>query len=108
MNLEPLKRVFRTEAATNTGTVLTLPSSLTKDLAKELVGALPLDTVIQGLAVIAAKELGTKLLAMSLRPSDYSQTPDLPDELIERLIEALAKKPDLFFKTFQDNLQLQG
>jgi len=108
MNLEPLKQFFKTEAATNTGSVLTLPSGITKDLAQEIVAQLAIEPIVHGLAAIVAKEVGNRLTSMALRPSDYVNVKALPDELIERLIEELAKKPDLFFNTFRDNLQIQG
>lgn len=108
MNLESLKRVFKTEAATTTGNVLTLPSSLTKDMAKGLVDKLPVENIVHGVAVMLAKEVGNQLTAMSLRPADYMDLKDLPDSLVERLIEELAKKPDLFFNTFKEHLQIQG
>ena len=108
MNLEPLINFLKAEAATTTGNVLTLPSSLTKDMAKELADKLPVNNIIHDLAVIVAKELGNQLTAMSLRPTDYADIKDLPDLMIERLIEELAKKPDLFFKTFKDHISIQG
>ena len=97
-----------TEAASTTGTVLTLPSGITKDLAKMLVDELAFEPIVSNVAVILAKEIGNKLTASSLRPADYDDILDIPDGLIERLIEELAKKPELFFKIFKDNLKLQG
>jgi hypothetical protein len=108
MNLELLKKFFQVEAATNTGSVLTLPSGITKGLAQEITSQMALEPIVHGLATIVAKEVGNRLTTMALRPSDYLDIKELPDELIERIIEELAKKPDLFFKTFRDNLQLQG
>jgi hypothetical protein len=108
MNIELLKKFFQVEAATNTGSVLTLPSGITKDLAQEITAQLALEPVIHGLAVLVAKEVGNRLTTMALRPADYIDIKELPDELIERIIEELAKKPDMFFKTFRDNLKLQG
>jgi len=108
MNLDALKKVFCTEAATNTGRVMNLPSSLTKDMAKEFVNKIPLEPMVHGIAVMMAKEVGDKLTSMALRAADYEDIMDLPDSLIERLIEELAKKPDMFMNTFKDHLKIQG
>jgi hypothetical protein len=111
MNTEPLKRFFWSsvsEAAVSTGQVLTIPSTLTKDMAKELVDRLPMDRLLHDLAVIAAGEVGDLLAAKSLRPSDYCGVKVIPDTIVEHLIEVLAKKPDVFFKVFDDSLKLKG
>lgn len=110
MNLDPLKRFFQTEDLLPAGsaTALITPSTLTKDLAKSLAESVALDPVMHDLAVVVAKALGTKLITSGLRPADYAGLDDIPDGLIERIIEELAQKPDLFFKTFQVTLKLQG
>lgn len=109
MNLELLKKYFPVEhVVASTANTLITPSSLTKELAKELVDKLPVEPVLRSIAATLAKSVGNHLLTSALRPADYQDLRDLPDALIEKIIEELAKKPDLFFKTFQDTLKLQG
>lgn len=111
MNIESLRKAFaapKTEAATNTGTVMTMPASLTKEAAVEQANTMPMEQVLHSIAVILAKEMGSQLMARAMRPADYDGVRDIPDTLIERLIEELAKKPDLFFKIFRENLKIQG
>lgn len=108
MNFKLLNQVFKNESALPTGTVLTLPSGLTKGMAQAVVAQISLDSVIKNLATLLAQEVGTHLLVQALRPPDYINMPEIPDELIERLIEALAQKPDAFFITFQQSLKIQG
>jgi hypothetical protein len=113
MSLAPLMRVFWnpekvTEAMTNTGTVMTLPSTITKDMAREIVDAIPLDEVIHDLAASAARSVGTQLQHRGLRPADYRELRDIPDVVVERIIDALAKKPEKFFDTFAEHLKMQG
>jgi hypothetical protein len=111
MNTAPLKRIFWnsvSEAATSTSRVLTMPSGLTQGMAKEMVDRLPMDKILHGLAVICANEVGDILMSKSLRPSDYCGVRDLPDTIVEHLIEAMAKKPDVFFQVFADSLKLKG
>ena len=108
MSLDELRKVFIPESSANTARILTLPSGVTKTLATELVAELPLDSLVSELAVATSKLVGTKLLTSALRPSDYADMNDLPDSLLERIIEELASKPEVFFKTFQETLKLQG
>lgn len=109
MNLELLNKYFKTETiVASTGNTLIAPSSLTKEVAKDLVEKLPMGPILNGLAAALAKAVGTQLLTGALRPADYQNLRELPDALIEHLIEELAKKPDVFFKVFQDTLKIQG
>ena len=113
MSLAPLMRVFWntekvTEAFTNTGTVMTLPSNLTRDMAREMVDSIPMDQIIHDLAAGAATGIGTLLLNRGLRPADYKDLHDIPDAMVERIIEALAKKPVKFFEAFGEQLKMQG
>lgn len=108
MNLGPLKQVFQTEAASVTGTVLTLPSGLSKGMALTVVDKVDFEPILKSLATILAQEVGGQLLSGALRPPDYADIREIPDTLIEYLIEALAKKPDVFFDTFRQNLKIQG
>jgi len=109
MNLDLLKKYFAIEAhVASTGSTMLLPSTLTKATAVALADKLPIESLLRGVAALLAKEMGHQLLTSALRPADYQDMRDLPDALIERLIEELAKKPDLFFKEFQDALKIQG
>ena len=111
MNLAPLKRVFWksvTEAHVDSGRVMTLPSTLTRDTAKEIVDELPMDQLVNDLATFAAKAVGDLMQSRSLRPADYPDIKDIPDAVLEKLIEALAKKPEKFFAVFAEHLKMQG
>ena len=109
MNIELLKKYFKVETfIASTSNTLLLPSTITKTLAVELAEKLPMEPVLRNVAMILAKGMGDHLITSALRPADYQDLRDLPDALIERLIEELAKKPDLFFKAFQDALKIQG
>jgi hypothetical protein len=103
-----LKKFFG-EAQTTTAHVLTLPSNISRDQAYELVKDVPLEPVLRDLAVCMARAISSELLAMALRPADYADLPDLPLMVIERLIEALAAKPeDAFIKPLIDHLKMSG
>lgn len=110
MNFDPLKKFFQVEEVLPPGSAAALitPSTLSKDLAQAHAETVALDPIIHDLAVVMAKALGTQLLSAALRPTDYAGIDAIPDGLMERLIEELAQKPDLFFKTFQVTLKLQG
>ena len=97
-----------TEGLTTTGMVMTLPSGITKEMAREMVEAIPMDEIIFVLAAQAARNLGTQLLNRGLRPADYTTLHDIPDVMAERIIDALAKKPQKFFDTFAEHLKMQG
>jgi ribonucleotide monophosphatase NagD (HAD superfamily) len=97
-----------TEALTNTGTVMTLPSNITRDMAMEMVDAIPMDQIIHDLAAGSAAGVGTVLLTKGLRPADYKEMHEIPDVMIERIIEALSKKPSKFFEAFAEQLKMQG
>lgn len=108
MNVEILRRAFKTESATNTGTVLTLPSGLTKGMARSVAEKINFEPVLKALAVAMAQEVGGQLMANALRPADYADLRDIPDALVELFIEELAQKPDAFFDAFRQNLKIQG
>jgi hypothetical protein len=109
MNLELLKKYFKVETVVSTtaNTLLT-PTTLSKGLAVGLVDTLPFEPILRSVAMTLANGVADQLMVSALRPADYQDLRELPDALIERLIEELAKKPDLFFKAFQDTLKLKG
>ncbi len=109
MNFELLKKYFKVETiVATTANTLIHPSVLSKELASDLVDKLPLEPILRNIALILAKGVGDQLSTAALRPADYQDLRELPDALIERIIEELAKKPETFFQAFQDALKIQG
>lgn len=109
MNVDLLKKYFQKEwVVASTANTLITPSSLTKEMAKQIADSMPVEPMMASIAAILAKGVADKLLQSAMRPADYQDMRDLPDALIEKVIEELAKKPVSFFKSFQDNLKLQG
>lgn len=111
MNLELLRKGFTVNEAVSpvgTGAVLTSPAVLSKDMSSQLADQLPLDQVMNVIATTLAREMGAFMITKAMRPADYATLSDIPDSLIERTIEALASKPDVFFKVFRDQMKMQG
>lgn len=109
MNIDLLKKYFQKEwVVASTANTLITPSSLTKEMAKQIADTMPVEPMMASIATILAKGVADKLLQSAMRPADYQDMRDLPDALIEKVIEELAKKPVSFFKAFQDSLKLQG
>jgi len=109
MNFELLKKYFKVETVVaSTATTLLIPSVLTKEMAAGVVEKLPIEPFLRNVATILAKVVGDQMSASALRPADFQDMKELPDALIERIIEELAKKPETFFQAFRDALKNQG
>jgi hypothetical protein len=109
MNFELLKKYFQVEATVaSTASTLLIPSVLSKEMAAGLVDELSVEPVLKNIAIALAKVVGDHLTVSALRPADFQDLRELPDSLIERIIEELAKKPETFFQAFRDALKNQG
>lgn len=104
--LKDLETVFGETIAS--GTVMIAPSGITIDLVTELLNTFELQPIMKDLGLIAARVLADKIEAMTLRPADYADLPDLATLLSQRLMHELAKDDETFANSLISNLRLRG
>jgi hypothetical protein len=102
---ELLEEVF---GEAETAVVLTSPSRLTAEQAREIVEALPLDGILINLGMLAAQEVANGFEAFGLRPADYALIEGLPDLLRKRLADTLGKDPQPFLEAYMAQLSARG
>ena len=99
----------KTEAlGTVTGTVLTMPSSISMDIARSMASQISMNELMRQLGVITADAVGDLMITKAMKPSDYANLPTIPDEVAERVIETLGQKPDVFMDAFKAQLKNKG
>lgn len=108
MDTTQLKRVFYKVEGMSTAAVLSLPSSLTRDMAKEAADKVDMGAVVKEAAVMISSRVADAMLQAALRPADYADLRDISDALVEKLIERLAEKPEEFFNAFSQQLKALG
>lgn len=109
--IKDLQQVFgqpAEEAITNTARVMTMPSSISRDLAAKSIEYLDTSKIFRDLGFLAARELSDSLEAMALRPADYADLPDLVQHIASKLSKELSKVPEEFSKALIEQLRLRG
>jgi len=107
---DELRNVFGvSESFTDTATVLTTPSSVTKEQAIHTARKCPLH-LMRDLGALAARDMANELEAASLRPSDCVQFQEVIDIVRDRIIRDLLDGPgaDAFNKAMAEFLALRG
>lgn len=106
---EDLEKVFGlSEGPVNTGTVLTLPSTISREQALRAAHTCPLDAVFRDLGAVLARELGNELLSANLRPADYAEFGDIIPVLRDRLVRALMADPSKLASSVETHLRMRG
>lgn len=109
--LEELKHVFSPKVfqeAFATALVLNSPTTLTKDMAKDLAGRLNISPVMYRIGTLAAEALADGLESLGLRPADYVQLDEISSVIAGRLSKELKANPEVFMKAFVAQLGLRG
>ena len=83
-------------------------SQFDTQMAAEVVADMPTAPVLQDMATIIARHVGTELLARGLRPADYVAIPELAQTVAKAVAAELAKAPDEFQAKFAAELRIQG
>lgn len=90
-----------------TGAVLTTPSTLSMELAQQVLKAMPLDALYREMGSAAAQHLADELEAKGLRAADYAQLEDLPKVVAKRLVGYLLRSTE-FARGFTETLKARG
>ena len=90
-----------------TGAVLIRPSTLSLEVAKQAVRAMPLDGLYRDVGSVAARVLADELESKSLRPADYANLPDLPKAAAKRIVGYLLRSEE-FARSFSEHLAARG
>ena len=108
--LKELERILLPEGAgvTTTSRVMITPSSATVAIAQRVVEDLPLGEVMRDLGVICARVLAGELESRALRPADYADLEELPNELCEMLAKTIAQVPEDFVVSLVEHLKMRG
>jgi hypothetical protein len=104
---EPVQLALK-ETWMATGTVLTMPSGVTKELAANAIEALDLEPIMRDIGIIVAREIADVLQTMALRPADYVILPDMPQMVAARIGAELSQAPNPFVRALIEQLKLRG
>jgi hypothetical protein len=107
--IQDLEAVFGvSEVKTTTARVMTLPSTLTRELVTKVVQEFPLEAILRDLGTVTARELADYIETLALRPADYAGLPDLGSLVSERIMRALGKDSEVFLEALTTHLRLRG
>lgn len=92
-----------------TAQVLNTPSDADRAEAMAALKDFPVDRVLRDAAIVSAQVLADVLHTMSLRPADYADVKELPEELLKLLKKNLSGDgADFFADVFRDHLKNRG
>lgn len=90
-----------------TGAVLTRPSKLSLDVARDAVRSMPLDGLYRQIGIVAANVLSDEMYQRQLRAADYANLPELPKVVAKRIVGYLLRS-EVFAQAFSDQLTARG
>jgi len=94
-------------APAGTGAVLTRPSTISLEIAKQSVQAMPLDALYRDFGVVAARVVADELESRALRAADYATLSELPAVVAKRVVGYLMKSEE-FSRAFIQALSARG
>jgi hypothetical protein len=107
-----LRRVFGESSwdapATTTGQVLTRPADVHRQQGQRCVDQMNMRPILTDLAAIAAREVANELHAYGLRGADFADAPDLPKEVLKKILAEIAQPSEDFEKAFRAFLRMRG
>ena len=90
-----------------TGAVLTRPSTISLEIAKQAVQAMPLDALYRDFGAVAARVVADELESRALRAADYANLPELPEVVAKRVVGYLIRSEE-FSRAFIQALSARG
>lgn len=90
-----------------TGAVLTRPSTISLEIAKQSVQAMPLDALYRDFGAVAARVVADELESRALRAADYANLPELPGIVAKRVVGYLVRSEE-FSRAFIQALSARG
>jgi len=107
--IDELAAVFGlNEGPIPTGTLLNVPSSISREQAIYLAKNCPIRQVIRDLGALTAREMANEMSAANLRPADFSTHDEIGTILRDRIVKQLLGHPDEFFRALGEHLQARG